>query len=91
MKQLKQPNMQDLFTSQRQGWIDECRNVAKRLLRNGGVITSEDVTAIVPRPKYLHPNVTGSIFQSKDFRPVGYAQAKHAEARGHVIRQWVLR
>lgn len=87
---MKQVTMQDMFEYSRHAWLEECRSIAKRLLRNTENITIEDVTKVCPRPTYLHPNVTGSVF-NQEFRPVGFTIAKRAEAKGRIIRQWRLK
>lgn len=80
----------DMFSLTRQGWLEECRKTAKQLLRNGGVITIEDVLMLVPRPTYLHRNVTGRVFDNQ-FKPVGFVRAKHEAAKGRYIRTWQIK
>ena len=82
--------MQERIKFDREDWLDQCRSIAKKLLRNMDSITIEDVTKLCPRPAYLHRNITGAVFND-EFYPVGYTTAKHKEARGHVIRKWRLK
>lgn len=82
--------MQERIQFDRDDWLDQCRSIAKRLLRNMESITIEDVTKLCPRPAYLHRNVTGSVFNN-DFIPVGFTIAKHKAAKGHAIRKWRLK
>lgn len=82
--------IQNRFNFDREDYLEQCRETAKRLLRHGGTVTIEDVSKLCPRPTYLHPNIMGSVF-NKEFKQVGFKTAKNPAARGHVIREWVLR
>lgn len=89
----KQPialTIQDRFNFDREDYLEQCRSTAKRLLRNGGTVTIEDITRLCPRPTYLHPNIMGSVFDNQ-FRQVGFTAAKNPAAKGHIIRIWTLR
>lgn len=80
----------DMFGLTKQGYLEECRKEAKRLLRTREVVTIEDVTMLVPRPTYIHRNTTGAVFD-KQFKPVGFVKAEHKEAKGRWIRTWKLK
>lgn len=82
--------VQDLFQVNREQWIEGARVVARRLLRNRYKITIEDVLAVYPRPKYLHRNTTGKVFQNEAFRAIGYTPAKKLSSHGRIIRLWTL-
>lgn len=86
----KQLTIQDMFGYSREAWLEECRKTAKLLLRNSETVTVEDVTALVPRPTYLHRNTTGRIFNNQ-FKPVDFVKAKHTLAKGRYIRTWKMR
>lgn len=81
----------DLFKGAKQAWLEKCRDEARKQLRYKLTITSEDVTAVCPRPKYLHPNATGGIFHDVDFEPVGYALARRTSSHRRLIRRWALK
>lgn len=82
--------MQDLFSTTREQWLEGARHAARQLLRRKANITIEDVLDIYPRPKYLHRNVTGRVFQGTMFSPVGYTSAKKLSSHGRVIRVWAF-
>lgn len=84
------PTAQDLFRNTRQEWLDECRIIARNLLKTRQTITIEDVLKECPRPKYLRPNIVGSVFHDKDFVPVGYTMARKPSSHSRVIRVWSL-
>lgn len=85
------PTAQDLFKNTKQQWVDECRMVARKLLKVRNTITIENVLKECPRPKYLKPNATGGIFQHEDFTAVGYTMARKPSSHGRVIRVWSLK
>ncbi len=80
----------DLFKQPKQAYLDEARAVARKLLARRDYITSEDVTALCPLPRYLHKNLIGHIMQHPDFEAVGYAPARRPSSNGRVIRKWTL-
>lgn len=85
---MKAQTMQDLFSTTREQWLEGARHAARQLLRRKPNITIEDVLDIYPRPKYLHQNITGKVFQSEMFHPIGYTPAKKLSSHGRVIRKW---
>lgn len=81
----------DLFRLSREDWIDECRETARQLLKQKPLITIKDVTDINPRPKYIHPNTTGTIFRHEDFKLVGFTTSKQPSRHGSIIGLWRLK
>ncbi|MDB5422569.1 MAG: hypothetical protein JWR59_2516 [Brevundimonas sp.] len=82
--------VQDLFSLNREQWLNGARKVAYQLLQTRLTITIEDVLELYPRPKYLHRNTTGSVFKDEWFQPVGYVLSKRVISHGRVIRLWSL-
>lgn len=82
--------MPDLFHQTREQWLEGARHTARQLLRRKRLITIEDVLEIFPRPKYLHRNITGNVFKSEMFHPIGYTLAKKPTSHKRVIRLWTL-
>lgn len=79
-----------LFSLGQNTWLAECRTIAKQLLKHRETITVEDVLKLSPRPKYLHRNTTGRIFDDQ-FRPVGFTKSKNPTSKGRWIRTWSLK
>jgi hypothetical protein len=82
--------MNDLFTKERQDWIDDCRTTARKLLTVREEITIEDVLKKHPRPRYIHRNTTGQVFKHTDFEMCGWAKATKTSSRGRWIMKWKL-
>lgn len=80
----------DLFYVTREAWLENARLTARLLLRTRSRITIEDVLTACPRPKYIKPNVTGSVFKDPMFVPVGFTQSNRAVSHGRVVRMWAL-
>jgi hypothetical protein len=87
---MKPQTAQDLFNTTREQWLEGARHAARKLLRLRSKITIEDVLELYPRPKYLHRNVTGRVFRSEMFQPIGYTTAKKPSSHGRVLRIWTL-
>lgn len=81
----------DLFRQSKTAWMEEARREARRLLAHREYITSEDVTAICPLPRYLHPNITGGVFKHTDFQMVGVTLARRPSSNKRLIRKWALK
>lgn len=83
-------NMQDVFKSEREMWLDEARATARKLLMTRERITINDVLAEVGRPDHIHRNTTGSVFNHKDFKKCGYTRSTGKLANGRYVFQWKL-
>ena len=82
--------MSDLFQAEKEAWLKNARMTARDLLRHNSSVTIEDVTRLCPRPKYLHRNTNGAVFNN-DFESVGFTKALHKEAKGRWIQRWNLK
>lgn len=83
-------NKPDLFKDAKSAWLNKARAEARLLLERRESITSEDVTARCPLPRYLHRNTIGKIFQHPDFQAIGYTLARKPSSNGRTIRKWTL-
>lgn len=82
--------IQDLFKTERENWIDNCRKSARDLLETKMNITINDVLKENPRPKYIHPNATGTIFKHEDFKLIGYTKSTAKLANRRAVGVWRL-
>lgn len=80
----------DLFADPKAAWLEKARGEARKLLERKEYITSEEVTAVCPLPRYLHRNTIGGIFHHPDFQVVGYTMARRPSSNGRLIRKWAL-
>lgn len=90
MVKIKVKTAQDLFKSERETWLQDCRATARKLLQRKSEITINDVLAECPRPSYLNPNTTGAVFMDNDFRLVRYTRSTKRSAHARVIGVWGL-
>ena len=86
-----QTTINDLFRKTKQDWLEEARDSARKLLMMHDSITIEDVLEMSPRPGYLHRNVTGSVFQTDEFEPVGFTHSRRTASHSRIIRKWTLK
>ncbi len=82
--------MQDLFYQEKQAWLMSARVAAIKLLKKRKTITIEDVLKLVERPSHIHPNTTGSVFTTRDFKPCGWTPSKRPVMNGRQVRVWRL-
>lgn len=82
----------DLFKDEKQAWLNKARHTAEKIAIRTGQVDIEDVLAECPRPKYLHPGITGHVFQNSGvFRRKGFKSSRRAISNGRTIRTWELR
>lgn len=82
----------DLFTTNKTEWLAKARSVAKDLLKQYDWITSEEVTALCPLPRYLSRNTIGHIFMNQsEFQMVGTTPAQRPSSNGRRICKWALK
>lgn len=73
-------------------WIDRARDVARRLARQRGAITIDDVRDECPPPEGIDPRVMGSVFKpKKDWICVDYRKSWRRENHGRPVGIWRLR
>lgn len=82
--------MNDIFKTEKEAWLKQARYTAMKLLRTQDTVTIDDVLAISPRPKYLHRNTNGAVFDH-NFTAVDFTRATHPAAKGRWVRVWKLR
>lgn len=80
----------DIFKEEKERWLTEARQTARELLRDKESVTIDDVIDLCPRPKYLHRNTNGAVF-NRDFESVGFTKAVHPAAKGRWIQMWKLK
>lgn len=87
----RQMTMPDLFRRSGEEWLEEARAEACKLLGRRYAVTIEDVLQACPRPNYLNRNITGGVFQTPDFKPIGFTFSKRPISHKRVIRLWKLK
>lgn len=88
---MKTKTAPDLFKSEREAWIDECRAAARKLLCTRNRITMDDINVMCPRPQYVNKNAAGQVFKHPDFKVVGFTKSLKASRSGALICVWGLR
>ena len=83
--------IKDMFSEQRQAWLDDARAAARKLLRRRYCITIEHVLEVCPLPEFLHRNTIGSVFKHDDFMPVGWVKSRRPVMNGRFVRSWRLK
>lgn len=82
--------MIDLFTREKEDWLEGARATARKLLVNRGEITINDVLHEYPRPQWVHRNTTGQVFKHRDFKTCGFEKSTAKLAKGRIICRWTL-
>lgn len=66
----------EILENTRMEFVTECRNQANRLISLNGQVTIDDVRELCPLPKGIDGRVYGAVFNTKDFKCVGYTTTK---------------
>lgn len=88
-RELRDLNL-DLFELRDAEFLSECRNLAKRVAMERGQVSINDIRERVELPANLNPSVFGAVFKTRDFKPVGYTEAKHKSAHARAVRVYSL-
>lgn len=81
----------DLFKVQRREFLEYCRWVAVRIMRNKPYITIDDVRAEVPLPLNIDGRVYGGVFNSDEFVKVDSTATKRKTSHGRPVSVWRLK
>ena len=71
------------------GWLEEARTVARGIIAEQGQVTSDEILARIGKPIGVHHNLIGTIFQTPEFRRVGFCQTKRPEGHARMIGVWI--
>lgn len=82
---------QAAFSFDAQNWLTEVRAVARMLIAKNGEVTIDDVLRICPRPPWISPNATGSVFKGGEFVACGYTQTAKVSSHARAVRIWRLK
>lgn len=80
----------DFFEVRDADFLAHCRTVAVAHAQQYGSVSINDVRERVAVPIGMHPSVFGAVFKSKQFKAVGFTEAKHASAHARVVRVYQL-
>lgn len=79
-----------LFEIRDYEFLQSCRAAAVAIAKARGHVSINEVREAVTLPPNVNPSVLGAVFKGKQFRPVGYTEAKHPSAHARVIRVYSL-
>lgn len=87
---LKREGM-DLAAQGAEDWLTKARSVAEMLAVAHGETNAAQVLKHCPRPEWISPNSTGSIFRGKQWALLGYMPTDKISGRGRMIGRWTLK
>lgn len=80
----------DLFEIRDAEFLSHCRSVAKRVAMERGSVSINDVRERIELPVNINPSVFGAVFKGREFKPVGYTEARHKSAHARAVRVYAL-
>lgn len=80
----------DLLEKRRAEYIEECRETARHLGRNGQVVTVDMIRSLHPIPEEFDGRVMGAVMRAPEFVKVGYTQTVIKASHGRPIAMFKL-
>jgi len=81
----------DLFEKERSEFLEYCRWVARKIVRDQDTITIDDVRSQVELPLNIDGRVFGAVFNRDEWEKIGYAQTKRQSSHGRPIAVFKLK
>ena len=78
----------DLFGGNRTAFVNECRTVARKLLKQRPCITIDDVREYVQLPEYMNPLVFSQVFRDDEFETCGYTVSERRASKARLLCKW---
>jgi hypothetical protein len=79
------------FENHRMEWLAKARAVARRIAREKGTVTIDEVREICPPPADADPRVMGAVMQSRDFEMIRLVESRRKACHGRYIGLFRLR
>lgn len=76
--------------AKRHEWLQKARLKAMMIALQKKSVTINDLREVISLPEDFHPNTWGAVFKSKDFKPIGFDQARHPAAHARIVRIYAL-
>ena len=75
------------FENKAQDWLSQARKVARDISHRDGMVTSDDVLAVMGLPAHYHHNIVGCIFHEGFYR-IGWRPTIRPQGHGRMIGVW---
>jgi hypothetical protein len=74
-----------VFEANRAAWLAEARQWARKIAKQRGEVTIDDVREFYPPPAGVDPRVMGAIMRAPEFEAVGYRKSTRATCHNRPI------
>lgn len=81
----------DLFEQKRHEFLENCRWVARRLCKEKGHVTTDDIRKECPLPLGIDGRVYGAVFAGEEWEKTGTISTKIKASHGRPISVFVLK
>jgi hypothetical protein len=73
------------FEKTRKEFLEECREVARKVCERKGYASIDDVREMVKTPKGVSPKIYGAVFNTKEWQPIGYTRTQRSSSHGRIV------
>ena len=79
------------FENHRMEWLAQARAVARRIARQNGTVTIDQVREFCPPPAGVDPRVMGAVMQPREFQMIRLTESRRKACHGRHIGVFKLR
>lgn len=83
--------LQDHLETGKMQWLASARAAARRIAREKGAVTIDDVRECCPPPAGVDPRVMGAVMQPREFQMIKFVESRRKACHGRHIGLFKLR
>lgn len=83
--------LQEHFETDKMQWLAAARAAARRIAREKGTVTIDEVRECCPPPSGVDPRVMGAVMQPREFQMIKFVESRRKACHGRHIGLFKLR
>jgi hypothetical protein len=88
---MHQENAAPRFDTGKMEWLATARDAARRIARENGTVTIDEVREFCPPPDGVDPRVMGAVMQPREFQLIKFVESRRKACHGRHIGLFKLR
>lgn len=83
--------LQECFQTDKMQWLANARAAARRIAREKGTVTIDEVRECCPPPAGVDPRVMGAVMQPREFQMIKFVESRRKACHGRHIGLFKLK
>lgn len=83
--------LQEHFQTDKMQWLANARAAARRIAREKGTVTIDEVRECCPPPVGVDPRVMGAVMQPREFQMIKFVESRRKACHGRHIGLFKLK